>query len=355
MADAKFLKDRTSDGFYGPTTFVATTSANNPTYRTGYGSLRSMNRESNAEITLFPGDIIDFEYRAWGGGTFGITGRVPDGSGFWLKTSKTFSPTIDNVTTGVTGQGMNQNGVINVSGGRCTLKAGSHLIWDTRDASPGTYYLIHGSGLDGQGASYHYESLHNFTSEYSEMWYIKITILPLPNTEEKHFIKPLSDISNTADIDLSMQISMQKNDLFNASEQSSNIIGKALSDGTQGSFESSSFFLENVLSDSTIDITNKDDKSKLFIKSLSDVINNIHSGDSITSRVFEKALSDAATISDIYSLQDDDIYSINKSIQDPVPQSDAGSAVITRPYVRLGYIENGLDYEYCSDQSESTF
>ena len=351
LDDAKFLKDRTSDGFYGPTTFVETNSQGRYTISTA-NDARNMNRESNAEIILFPGDIIDFEYRAVGGNTGGIK-TLPDGSGFWLKTSKTFSPTIDNVTTGVTGQGMNQNGVVNFS----VLNAGSHLIWNTTDASPGTYYLIHGSGLDGNGNSTAsiIGNEGSFTSVYSEMWYIKITILPLPNIEEKHFIKPLSDISNTADIDLSMQISMQKKDLFNASEQSSNLIGKALSDGTQGSFESSSFFLENVLSDSTIDITNEDNESRFFIKSVSDVINNIHSGDSITSRVFEKALSDAATISDIYSIQDNDIYSINKSIQDPVPQSDAGSAVITRPYVRLGYIENGLDYEYCSDQSESTF
>jgi len=72
--------------------------------------------------------------------------------------------------------------------------------------------------------------------------------------------------------------------------------------------------------------------------------------------LLDKRLDDSALATDIYSVQDNDIYSINKGIQEfSITSSESGSLTITKPYVELGYIAGGLDYEYCSDIAERQF
>ncbi len=72
-----------------------------------------------------------------------------------------------------------------------------------------------------------------------------------------------------------------------------------------------------------------------------------------------RSISDSASVSDIFSLADADIYSINKGIQDQVSNvanNDSGSVVNTRSCIELGYFATtDLDYEYSSETSGATF
>ena len=215
---------------------------------------------SASNINVFVGDIIEFKYER------PLRNSSYPANGFWIKTSKTFDQSTDNVTTGITNHGMPTQSN--------NLTAPQTMTWDTSDAAPGTYYIVSGES-------------HN-----SDFVAFKIIVSQAP-----------SKIDHIVNVSLN----------------------KRLEDSTG---------LRN-----------------------SDVL-TLNAG---------PALSDEADAIDISSLEDSDIYSINKSIQDfTVDVTDSGSNVITRPYVALGYIAEtnvntflglvgGLDYEYSSETSEVTF
>ena len=103
------------------------------------------------------------------------------------------------------------------------------------------------------------------------------------------------------------------------------------------------------------DVGDADDDGSIFdfTKKLSDIGD---AGDDGSVFNFTKKLSDTATMSDNYSVEDSDVFDINKRIQDLLLGiTDSGSTVLTRNYVDIGYIANGLDYEYSSETSEGTF